>query len=190
MEEVSNSVEDHLIEGLSFKLRPGASYVQSRRSVSFFPQGGNDYSSNGVKVIKISLTGSQGEWLDPSTLAIHYVVNNANAGAQRQVRFLSGPWSIFRRMRVICGGTVIEDIDNYARCHEIFHLLSSEANRLNASVMGFNSNSYNINSKRDEAFPISLVPSDYVGIAVSKAVMFTPLSGLCSSDKYLPLRYM
>ena len=53
LEETANSIEDHLIEGLSFKLNPGASYVQSRRSVSFFPQGGNSYSSTGVKVIKI-----------------------------------------------------------------------------------------------------------------------------------------
>ena len=76
MEETVNSVEDHLIDSLSFKFKPGASYVQSRRSVSFFPQGGNSYSSNGVKVFKVSLTGSQGEWLDPSTLCIHYTVNN------------------------------------------------------------------------------------------------------------------
>ena len=62
LEETANSIEDHLIEGLSFKLKPGASYVQSRRSVSFFPQGGNSYSSTGVKVIKVALTGAQGEW--------------------------------------------------------------------------------------------------------------------------------
>ena len=120
LEDTANSVEDHLIEGLSFKLKNGASYVQSRRSVSFFPQGGNYYSSTGVKVMKISLTGAQGEWLDPSTLVLSYVMNNANAGAQRQLRFISGPWSIFRRMRIICGGTIIEDVDNYARCSKIF----------------------------------------------------------------------
>ena len=78
--ETANSIEDHLIEGLSFKLKPGASYVQSRRSVSFFPQGGNSYSSTGVKVIKMSLTGSQVEWLDQSTLAIMFTVNNRATG--------------------------------------------------------------------------------------------------------------
>ena len=104
MEETVNSVEDHLIDSLSFKLKPGASYVQSRRSVSFFPQGGNSYSSNGVKVIKISLTGNQGEWLDPSTLVVHYTVNNGETAAtQPLLYFLSGPWCVFRRVRLIVG---------------------------------------------------------------------------------------
>ena len=161
MEDTANSVEDHLIEGLSFKLKSGASYVQSRRSVTFMPQGGNDYSSNGVKVIKISLTGAQGEWLDPSTLVFCYKMNNANPGAFRQVRFLSGPWSIFRRMRIICGGTIIDDVDNYARCHEMFHILSSTASRQNASTMVFNSNLTNITTTRDDAFPISQIQADY-----------------------------
>ena len=68
MEGHAQSVEDSLIDSLSFKLRPGASYVTSRRSVSFFPQGGNDYKPNGVKVIKIGLNGDQ--WLDPSTVKL------------------------------------------------------------------------------------------------------------------------
>ena len=38
MEAHANAVEDHLIEGLSFKIRPGASYVTDRRFVTFFHQ--------------------------------------------------------------------------------------------------------------------------------------------------------
>jgi hypothetical protein len=190
LEETANSVEDHLIEGLSFKLKPGASYVQSRRSVSFFPQGGNSYATNGVKVIKISLTGSQGEWLDPSTLAIMYDINNNDGGTTQQLRMLSGPWSIFRRMRIICGGAIIEDIDNYNRCHEIFHVLSSAAKRENDEIMGFGVNSYRELSSWEGAFPMSLNKKDYMGIKGSKSVLFRPLSGLITQDKYLPLRYM
>ena len=36
MESHAQAVEDYLIDGLSFKLAPGASYVTNRRSVSFF----------------------------------------------------------------------------------------------------------------------------------------------------------
>ena len=57
MEAHAQSVEDNLIDSLSFKLRPGASYVTDRRSVTYFPQGGNSYSPAGVKVIKMMLTG-------------------------------------------------------------------------------------------------------------------------------------
>ena len=35
VEAHANSTEDYLIEGLSFKLAQGASYVTNRRSVSF-----------------------------------------------------------------------------------------------------------------------------------------------------------
>ena len=35
MEVYSSSVEDQLVDGLSFKLNPGSSYVVDRQSVSF-----------------------------------------------------------------------------------------------------------------------------------------------------------
>ena len=74
MESHAQSVEDNLIDSLTFKLRPGASYVTDRKSVSYFPQGGNQYSPAGVKVMKIMLNGS--DWLDPSTCKIFMNVNN------------------------------------------------------------------------------------------------------------------
>ena len=72
LEATTNAIEDHLIDSISFKLAPGASYVTDRRSVSFFPQGSNIYKpQSGTKVIKIALTGT-GEWLDPSTLQLQF----------------------------------------------------------------------------------------------------------------------
>ena len=49
MESHAQATEDYLIDGLSFKLAPGASYVTNRRSVTFYPQGGNSYTPTGVK---------------------------------------------------------------------------------------------------------------------------------------------
>ena len=51
MEHQVQSVDDALIGGLNFKLKAGASYVTNRRPVSYFAQGGNQYSPNGVKVV-------------------------------------------------------------------------------------------------------------------------------------------
>ena len=68
MESHAQATENYLIEGLSFKLAPGASYVTNRRSVTFYPQGGNSYAPNGVKVIRLALTGKG--WLDPSTIRV------------------------------------------------------------------------------------------------------------------------
>jgi hypothetical protein len=56
VDAMANSVEDYLIDGLSFKLQPGASYVTDRRSVNFFAAGSNVYtSSSGARVIRINL---------------------------------------------------------------------------------------------------------------------------------------
>jgi len=74
MESHAQRVEDYLIDGLSLKLAPGASYVTNRRSVTFFPTGGNAYSPSGVKVIKVMLNGDG--WLDPSTFRFSYNLQN------------------------------------------------------------------------------------------------------------------
>ena len=53
MESHSQCVDDVLSESLSFKLRPGASYVIDRKSSTFHPSGGNDYSSADIRVLQI-----------------------------------------------------------------------------------------------------------------------------------------
>ena len=72
VEATANSIEDYLIEGLSFKLQPGASYVIDRRSVSYFTAGSNIYQSgSGARVIRINLTGDG--WVDPSKIGRAHV---------------------------------------------------------------------------------------------------------------------
>ena len=66
MDTIAANTEDTLVDELDFSLKNSASYIQSRRFSSFFPAGGNSYSPNGVKVIRINLTSENG-WLDPIT---------------------------------------------------------------------------------------------------------------------------
>ena len=109
---MANGVEDKLIDGLSFKMQPGASYVIERKSVTYHPQGSNIYSPDvGTKLIRILLTGDN--WLDPSTLRVMFDLNNISLTGN--LRPLSGPWSFFRRMRILVAGQLVEDIDQYNR---------------------------------------------------------------------------
>jgi hypothetical protein len=129
VESHANSVDDYLIEGLSFKLSPGASYVTNRRSVSFFPSGSDNYSStSGVKVIKIKLNGT--DWLDPSTVKVMFTINNTTD----TMNFLSGVHSFFRRLRIVCNGQIVEDIDDYNRVCEMFNVLQSSSVRGNDEI--------------------------------------------------------
>ena len=128
LEATTNAIEDHLIDAISFKLAPGASYVTDRRSVSFFPQGSNIYKpQTGTKVIKIALTGT-GEWLDPSTLQLQFKLENGEQ-INKALFVVGQPHSFFRRARLMCGGTVVEDIDQYNRVHEMLSVLSGKFNR-------------------------------------------------------------
>ena len=65
MEVYSSSVEDQLVDGLSFKLNSGSSYITDRQSVSFFPSGSNIYSStSGTKILRFVISGD--DWIDAS----------------------------------------------------------------------------------------------------------------------------
>ena len=89
VEAMANGVEDKLIDGLSFKMNPGASYVVDRRSVTYHPQGSNIYKpTSGTKLIRILLTGDN--WLDPSTVRIMFDVRN-HAATAKKLYVLGGP---------------------------------------------------------------------------------------------------
>ena len=47
MESIANSAEDLLINGLSFRMPPGASYVLDRKSSTFWAVGSNAYTPVG-----------------------------------------------------------------------------------------------------------------------------------------------
>ena len=70
MEHHAQSTDDALIGNLPYRLKPGASYITNRRSVSYFAPGCNTYSPNGIKVMRFNLTGDQ--WLDPSTFRVAF----------------------------------------------------------------------------------------------------------------------
>ena len=128
MEAVANSVDDVLIDALSFKLAPSPTYLTDRRSVTFWPSGRNIYTPHsGTKVIRFTLTNDN--WLDASTVRPMFnVVNNASMLTTKRLRTISGAWSFFRRIRIMCQGTLIEDFDDN-RTHEMFEVLTSFNNR-------------------------------------------------------------
>ncbi len=111
MEAVTAGIEDYLIGGLSYKLSPGASYINERKSSTFHTSGSNFYTPSGTKMIKIMLTGDMA-WADPSTVRIMFDLVNQEGEAAKQLRPLSGPWSFFQRMRIIVGNQLLEDIDD------------------------------------------------------------------------------
>ena len=135
VEAAANSVEDFLVDSLSFKLKPGASYINERKSVTYHTVGSNYYSpSSGTKLIKILVSGDA--WMDPSTFRVMFdLVNDGGAGTE--LRVLGGPHTFFKRLRVLCNGAIVEDIDDYNRVSEMFSIMTSADARLNDAAEAF-----------------------------------------------------
>ena len=183
MEALSNSVEDRLVDGLSFQLQPGASYVTERKSVTYHPQGSNIYSTSGTKLIKLLLTGDQ--WLDPSTFRIMFDLQNMDTGNNNNklLRPLGGPHTFFRRMRILANGAIIEDIDNYNRVHEMFRILNAQDTNKNNDAEAFGQQVDKYTTFDTEKIA-GLKPNQ------PQTVLFKPCSGLFNQPKMLPIRYM
>ena len=107
---------------------------QIGKASHFFASGTQSYiSGQGSRVVRQQIH-SDGAWLDPSTVRLT-LKNNGAAGTV--LRPIGGPWSFFKRARLLAGGTLIEDIDYYARVHEMKEILSASDSRLNEEVEGF-----------------------------------------------------
>ena len=185
-----------LIGGLGYKLKPGASYVTNRRSVSYFASGGNTYSPTGVKVMKFNLTGDP--WLDPNTFRVAFQLNNHNGtntgGFQIMVRPLSwNPAVFFRRARLICGGQVIEDIDDFNRLSLMLTDLLPEDDKHDIACEGFRNFGF-VKGEVAQATDERKIhrQDDYNrsgNVYLGRRVQFKPMLGIFNQEKLTPLRY-
>ena len=196
MEHHAQSVDDAFIGGLSYKLKAGASYVTHRRSVSYFASGGNIYSPDGIKVMKFNITGDQ--WLDPSTYRVAFQLNNHNGnngdGFQIMVQPLSwNPAVFFRRARLICGGQVVEDIDDFNRLSLMLTDLLPEDDQHDIACECFGNFDFVKGAAAqaaDQRKSYRQTGYDLSGnVGLARRVMFKPMLGLFNQDKLLPLRY-
>jgi len=108
------------------------------------------------------------------------VVNDDPDTANKKLRPIGRPHAFFRRLRISVRGQIIEDIDNFNRVSEMFHLLQTPASRLNDSIEGFGYNDALVNLDTTTSLP---------GFNSYQTVMFKPLCGILQQTKYLPLRY-
>ena len=192
MEHHAQSVDDALIGGLNYKLKAGASYVTNRRSVPYLAQGGNQYSPNGAKVMKFNLTGDQ--WLDLSAFRVAFQLNNKDHDAAGSIYVQPLSWNpsvFFKRCRIIAGGVVIEDIDNFNRLSLVLQALKPEEERLGIAAEGFDSfDDKYVNAATDTRKSYRLGNHEQSGIvSAARRVMFKPLIGLVNQEELFPLRY-
>ena len=114
---------DSLISQLSFQLPAVATYARERRLVQVMPTGANTFAPDGNQIMTFNLTSQQDGWLDPSSLRLHFrIQNRAAAGANNGLMPAGGCHCFFQQMRVLIGGTEVERIEPYSLCHELFRV--------------------------------------------------------------------
>jgi len=190
METHIQATEDALIDTLSFKLPNTANFINERRSVSFFPSGSNEYGPQGVKIMKLMLTGT--DWLDPSTMRVQFKLLNKDQ--TKNLHPLNPlPALFFRRLRILVGGIIIEDIDFYNRVYNMVHTLLPFERRMNDYAEGFGlaegfGSSYNARLlNRGIGFDAG---NESPSLRVERVVLFPLLCGLFNQSKFLPLRFL
>ena len=116
---MANSVEYYLIDGLSFKLSPGASYVTNRRICTWYTSGAQtSVSGQGARVIRLQMNGDG--WVDPSTVRLVNTLTNTATNNQ-YLRPVGGPWNMFSRVRCMYQGGICDDMSTQNRTRNDEH---------------------------------------------------------------------
>ena len=177
LEVHASALQDSLIDGMSFGSRNTASYVLSRRSVSFPPQSGGTFEPAKLRLLRFSLQdavdGGSSGWIDGSTLRLAFIFHNKTETNLYYDADL--PAAMFRRLRVTCGGVEAHDISDYGRTCQMFSLLLPSARRLNDVAEGF------ANSDHDFAT---------IAMNENRRVVTQLLAPIFQAQQFLPIALM
>ena len=173
-----------LISQLDFTIKSTAPYVVQRRSVRMYPSSASSFSQNGVRICRVTLA-SEGEWLDPSTLRFQMTVNNTDAAKPLQPVSTSAN-CCWNRLRILVGGTVVDDVLYYNRTAELFqNKLEPLEFQSSEGLLGFACTQF---SERAGALPSRHPTPCMIAPNGSLTVMSRLLCGLIRADKLIPLR--
>ena len=132
-----SSLSESLIDGMSFANRNTASYITARKSTSFQTQSVGTVSPANLRIMRFNLADAEGAWMDGSVLRIAMNVNNV--GTSSLTPTTNSPSSMFRRCRILCGGTEIYDLLDYGRVHQLMTLQQPAASLMEDAIEGWGS---------------------------------------------------
>ena len=126
MDNVTQAVQDELMQSLDYKLHTSnVNYVQSRRSVQYFPSSLSTFTPTTSRVARIPLTSGM-DFIDPESVKIGFRVRNTDGGGG-QVFPGSFEGSCFiKRVQLYSNGQRTDDITDYGRSCWLYSLLKPQ----------------------------------------------------------------
>ena len=130
------------------------------------------------------IINSSSDWVDPYCVYLQFDLLNNEASGSKRIRPISNGHSFFRRLRVMAGNSVLEDINGYNKVAELFdNVMKTDHERENDDVEGFGYH-------HGDGITADPNTTDGVATGIRKTVSFRPLCGILRQPKYLCLRYM
>ena len=91
--------------------------VQSKRLVQLLPQGAQPFGPKHTRLIRFNLTATSGDYLLPESVRLQANCSVESAG-NKHFKPLGSMGLMFTRMRLICEGVVIQDLNYQDRMHQ------------------------------------------------------------------------
>ena len=152
----------------------------------FFPEGGSIYGPNGggkPNIVRIPINADSMLDCQNSYLKFELVTKTNTCG-------LDLPQSFIKRLRILSGGTVLEDIDQYGRLYAGV-LLPSQGNLSTLKNSQITGGQYNSADAGDANHMSMVYPaSSTVALGSTITMSIQLASGLLNLDKYVPLVLM
>ena len=82
--------------------------------------------------IQTMLTGDA--WLDASTDKLS-MTDKKSSTANAITPLIEGGWGMIRGVRVLCGGQVVEELNDYSRLHELIHMIKANKNPFKIDII-------------------------------------------------------
>ena len=125
MEQVTQSVNDELLASLDFKLKTGnTNYIQSRKSVQYFPSSLSTFTPTTSRVCRIPITSGL-DFVDPESVKLAFTFRNTD-GSSDMLCGSPDPSCFIERIQLFANGQRVEDISYYGRSAFMYSLLKPD----------------------------------------------------------------
>ena len=122
MEQVTQAVQDELVASLDYKLATGnTTYIQSRKSVQYFPSSLSTFTPTTSRVCRIPITSGM-DFLDPESVKLAFTFRNTD-GTSDMLCGSPDPSCFIERIQLFANGQRVEDINYYGRSAFMYSLL-------------------------------------------------------------------
>jgi hypothetical protein len=170
MESHLAAQDSGLVSQFVHKIGPTTDWAVARSDHKWYPSG-NTFSSNGVRQLRYDLTSSSSHFADPLSFILQFELHNDqyDGTADKNIHLAASAHALFRRIKVVCGGTTVSDEDYVSRLARLMYELIPTAKKQNLEILSGDTGNI-VTNKKTFAVPI--------------------LAPLFMQDKYLPLNVM